>query len=553
MISNLRNQRIGKLFSLFFIGGLIGSTATQSFAAPPALSYLYPAGAQRGTTVEIAAGGTFDPWPPKLGVSGTGVSVIAGKDKGKLTVAIASDAGPGVYWLRAYNAEGASGVRPFIVGMLPEILEKEPNDDWKNPQVLDRSSVVVNGRLDKAGDVDCFALSLKKGQTLVASCESNQTLKSPMDGVLQILSSDGFILEENNDFHGLDPQIAFTVPKDGTYIVRLFAFPAMPDASIRFSGGETYVYRLMLTTSWFADFAVPLAIERKKGTQRVELMGWNALSEGRELPIDAMKSSEPFLTLFDPKLANTVRLRVEPHPTFGVSKALSKEGKPFTPPFSLTGQIERAGGDARISFLGKKGQTLSVQVESRTFGLAINPVVRVLDSEKKQLARGEPGNLHADTTLAFTPTADGTYTIAVSDLYSGGGPRHAFLLRVLPSEPDYDLTVTTDRFTVTPGKPTTIPVKITRKSGFTKPVEVEAERLPEGVKLETTTPAKPDPGTITLSLTAEKPVSGSFRLIGKVKDEPKLTRGVRAPLTEFEDTTFDLWLTVASMALPPKK
>jgi hypothetical protein len=113
--------------------------------------------------------------------------------------------------------------------------------------------------------------------------------------------------------------------------------------------------------------------------------------------------------------------------------------------------------------------------------------------------------------------------------------------------------VTTDRFTVVPGKSTTIPVKIVRKGGFTRPVEVNAEGLPDGVKLETTIPAKPDPGTITLSLTAEKPVSGSFRLIGKMKDEPKLTRVVRAPLTEFEDTTSDLWLTVASMALPPKK
>ena len=136
----------------------------------------------------------------------------------------------------------------------------------------------------------------------------------------------------------------------------------------------------------------------------------------------------------------------------------------------------------------------------------MNPVVHVLDKDKKQLAKAEPGKLNADTTLSFTPASDGPVTVAVSDLFAGGGPRHAFLLRVL-SEPDYDLTVAADRFTVAPGKPTTIPVKVNRVRGFNKPVEIVAEGLPEGVKFEVTQPAKPDPNTVTLSLTAEKPVS----------------------------------------------
>ena len=121
------------------------------------------------------------------------------------------------------------------------------------------------------------------------------------------------------------------------------------------------------------------------------------------------------------------------------------------------------------------------------------------------------------------------------------------------TEPDYELSVTADRFTVAPGKPTTIPVKVTRLRGFAKPVEVVAEGLPEGVKAEVTQPAKPDPNTVTLSLSAEKPVSGPFRIVGKVKDEPKLTRAARAPLAEFDETTADLWLTPGAAAEPPKK
>ena len=198
-------------------------------AAPPKLDYLFPAGAQRGTTVEITAAGTFGRWPVKAHVEGAGVEVKAAKTSGKLVVTVAKDAEPGVYWIRLYDDEGATTARPFIVGMLPEVMEQEPNDDPKKPQVLPQSSIVVNGRLDKPGDVDTFAVKLTKGQTLVASVEANRILRSPMDGVLQILSADGFVLEQNDDYHGLDPQIAFAVPKDGSYLVRVFAFPSVPD------------------------------------------------------------------------------------------------------------------------------------------------------------------------------------------------------------------------------------------------------------------------------------------------------------------------------------
>ena len=46
---------------------------------------------------------------------------------------------------------------------------------------------------------------------------------------MQVLSSDGFVLEQNHDYHGLDPQVVFTVPRDGTYIVRVFAFPSVTE------------------------------------------------------------------------------------------------------------------------------------------------------------------------------------------------------------------------------------------------------------------------------------------------------------------------------------
>jgi hypothetical protein len=527
-------------------------------AAPPNLTYLYPAGAQRGTTAEVTAAGTFDTWPVKVWASGKGVTVEPGKDKGKFTITVAADAVPAVYWLRAYNDDGASSLRPFIVGTLPEVIEKEPNDEFGKAQVIDKNAV-VNGRLDKPGDVDCFAVALKKGQTLVASLEANHTLRSPMDGVLQILSADGFVLDQNNDFRGLDPQLAFTAPKDGTYVARVFAFPATPDSSIRYAGAETYVYRLTLTTGGFLDYVTPLALGSSDVWDDLDLKGWNVPLGGKfffALP----QQDDTHVTVFRPDCANPVRVRLEPRGQRCKPIAAGEGVRHHQAPCSMTGQIEKPKGEVEFQVLCGKGDPLTLQVESRTIGLAVNPIIRVLDEKRKQLARAEPGKVSGDTVLSFTPPADGLYTIAVSDLYGGGGPRHAFLLRVLRPREDYELTVSTDRFAVPPGKALDIPVKVVRKNKFAEPIEVVAEGLPAGVRFEVKPPAgKADPGTIVVTLTADKAgISGPFRLVGREKLDPEGDRKVamyvrtaRAPLPEFDGTTADLWVTASNSPVPP--
>ena len=515
---------------------LLSASAT---AAPPTVTHLFPPGAQRGTTAAVTAGGTFDTWPVKVWVDSPGVAVEPAKDRGKFTVTVAADAVPGVCRLRFHAPDGASGIRHFAIGTLPDVAEKEPNDEPKTAQSI-LGPVVVNGQLVKAGDVDCYAVPLKKGQTLVAAVEANRGLKSPMDAVLEVVSLDGFVLADNHDANGLDPQLAFAAPKDGTYVVRVFAFPAAPDTTIRFAGGEAYVYRLTLTAGGFADFPVPLAVAKPDGA--VALEGWN-LPTDLKPAVSPPRPGDPFRTLFHPTLANAVRVRVEPHPTFAAPPAA-----PPAAPVSFTGRVpERGYSD--FAFTGKKGVPLAVEVESRTLGLAVNPAVRVLDSAGKEVARGEPPSANGDTALSLTPAADGVYTARVADLYAGGGKRFAYLLRVTPAVPDFALTATADRFAVAPEKSVDIAIKVARKHGFAKPVEVVAEGLPADAKLEVKPAkpdAKPDPNALTLTLTAGKaPFSGPLRLVGTAATP----RPVTAPLAaESPDSTADLWLTVTEPA-----
>ena len=542
---------------LFYLGFVVLCPIPLS-AAPPAITYLYPAGTQRGTSVEVTMGGSLDPWPPKFWVGDKALTVVAGKDKGKLTVTAAKDAVPGVYWLRSLNDEGVSGLRPFVVGLLPDVKEVEPNNDSKKPQKIE-GNVVVNGRFDKNHDVDCYGVTLKKGQTLVASLEAHETLKSPVDAILQIVGADGFVVVENHDVHGLDPQIVFTAPKDGTYTVRAYAFPSSPDSSIHFYGSDAAVYRLTLTTGPYGEFAVPLAAtEAQLKASGVRVEGWN-LAKGLRLKDPIIAAGSSHATLFAPELANPLRVRIQDFPSTADGEP---EGKPvpYQVPFTVTGRLATENAIATFKLPLKKGQAIRIGVESRSLGLSVNPVIEVSGTDEKGKFRRfnhseqeKPGD---DAASNFTAPVDGEYTVTVNDIYGGrGGPRDSFLLRVTPQVPDYELTVAADRFTVVPGKPTVIPVKVVRKFGFAKPVEVVAEGLPSGIKFEITPPAKPDPNGVAITLTADKPVSGMFRLVGTVKAEPKLNRVVHAQIPEWGSLPIpDLWVTVANPPpAPPKK
>ena len=82
--------------SAFICGSFFSASAS---AAAPAIAYLYPAGAQRGTSVGVTAAGALDA-SAKVWVSGKGVSAEAAK--GKLKVTVAKDALPGPRRVRAF-------------------------------------------------------------------------------------------------------------------------------------------------------------------------------------------------------------------------------------------------------------------------------------------------------------------------------------------------------------------------------------------------------------------------------------------------------------------
>lgn len=528
------------IMPFFLFAAIVGS------AAPPKLNYFFPAGVPRGQTTKISVAGEFESWPVNVWVDRPGVKVEPTDTKGELSVTVAEEFDFGVCWLRLYNKEGATTLRPLMVGSLGEVLEAEPNDAPAKSQSLD-GSVIVNGKLAKRGDVDTYSVKLEEGQTLIASLCASDILNAPMDAVLQITDEAGFVLMQNDDARGLDPLIVFPVPAAGTYLVRTFAFPAKPNSTIDFAGGEDYIYRLTLTTGPFLDHTMPLAVSRRQTTD-VRLHGWNlaGVEEVRSISLTSAHDSL-FYDFALRNVAGMTSLPVTPH-KIAVESPVDTGASPQTVevPVVISGRLMGHRETDTYRFKAIKNQKLTIAVASQAAGFPTDPVIEVIDSSGKQLAENDDASrTERDAQLIFTPPADGDFDVRVRDLHGRGGERFVYQLIIEPDVPSFQLTVKTGEFTLEVGKPLEIPVAVARDSAFTKTIEITAIDLPAGVSVESAiSEGKGDTAKeVKLKLTAtEDATSGSFRIVGAQNDEQSATAGFT--LYEGSRTHDQLWLTL---------
>ncbi|MCA9267581.1 MAG: PPC domain-containing protein [Planctomycetales bacterium] len=526
---------------------VVCGAARCALAAPPKLDYFFPAGVQRGQTAEIAAVGAFDDWPVEVWVDRPGVQVVVQEKKGQLAVTVADDAVGGVCWLRLFNAQGATQLRPLMIGSLPESLEAEPNDAADAAQQL-LGSTMVNGKFAKRGDVDTYAIALKKGQTLVASMQANEFLNSPLDGVLQIADPRGFVLAQNNDARGLDPMIVFEAPADGTYLVRAFCFPAKPDSSIDFAGAENYVYRLCVTTGPFVDHAMPLAVARGQTTD-VRLVGWNLVDREQTTQIAADAAAADDLVDAAPTSAAGMALLPSTPYAVLVEQAPGAQPTPLPVevPTVVSGALAAAGEVDAYRFTAAKGQKLSIFAESRALGFPLDPVLEIVDAEGKSLAENDDAaRTDRDARLTFTAPTDGPFDVRIRDLHQRGGMRFAYRLTLEPHAPSFQLTLAAGEFALPAGKTVEIPVDVKRLDGFAEEIQIAAVDLPAGVTAEeVASPAKGDAAKqVKLKLTAgENATSGLLRIVGRVGEAaPQTARFTYAGAAQSHQ---QVWLTVA--------
>jgi hypothetical protein len=478
-------------------------------AEPPGVSHIFPAGGQRGTTVEFRVGGFYLHGHAGFEIIGGGVQaspevtavenfwiegpmILKPDSQGKEDfpkdhagrVTIAPDAAPGVWHWNCRTSQGTTPTMKFVVGDLPELVEHEI-EGAPIPEKV-KLPVTINGRIFPREDVDLWTVHAEQGQTISCSIESRR-LGYPLEAVIEIIAPDGRAVRDvrrQTDGAG-DPTAVFTARAAGDYTVKV------NDAG--FAGGPHFVYRLTIQSGPRLESIFPL------GGRRGETVKF-LLNGNRMVPL-ALNLAKGDALIQQVDGFGTVALHVDDLPEVRENDPAATA---FTLPAMLNGCIAQAGKVDVWSVELKKGQPISLEVLAAQLGSKLDSVLTVSEAGGAELARNDdrvPGQ--ADAALTFSAPKDGVYQVRVADRFATrGGPAFGYRLRAtLADQPDFQLTITGDFVNVTrqteaegaeadPKKrPATKgpPLRLTMTpiGSFTKDVKLEAIGLPEGVALET--------------------------------------------------------------------
>ena len=178
--------------------------ATTLYAQKLSMGYLYPAGGQVGTTVEIEAGGLNINRATKVLFNHPGLKAELEPikedpttkrkrrrlndqsspqlaDRVKIKVTIANDVPCGMYDLRLQGPRGVSNMLPFEVASYPNFVEKGTSRRSK-PNEVGELPAVLCGYVSPGG-VDYFRFSGKKGDQIVAAVKGRQLVPYIADAV----------------------------------------------------------------------------------------------------------------------------------------------------------------------------------------------------------------------------------------------------------------------------------------------------------------------------------------------------------------------------------
>lgn len=156
------------------------------------------------------------------------------------------DAPPGQHLVAATDGKLVSNPVPFALDMLPECLDKEPNDAPSQAQKV-TLPMIVNGRADRPGDWDVFEVEGRAGETIVTEVHARR-LGSPLDSFVKITGADGKIVGLNDDHYdaasGLntdhaDSYLMVKLPADGKFFIHI--------GDTRRHAGKEYAYRLRIS------------------------------------------------------------------------------------------------------------------------------------------------------------------------------------------------------------------------------------------------------------------------------------------------------------------
>ena len=485
----------------------VGETPLPEVA--PVVDSVMPAGAQRGTSVEVRIRGRnlSEATEIRFARQDIQAEILASRFyEVRARVEVGDSVPLGIHDYRLRTRRG-SHVGVLHVGSLPQQAEAEPNDDLNHAQKLSTPSL-VDGFLE-AYAYDLFRFHVEAGQPVIVDLVATRTA-SPLDATLAILDQRGYELDYNDDYYMFkDPHLTFTAKQGGEYFVRVGTSRVFP-----FANPLEGSYRLMIGELPLMRKVLPVGARRGQ-TAEFELSGVNladvrkvvlgdSLAEGKVLEAshdrlrfrmsvpadltpgryslhalaDSVESPLPLpivISDVDEQLASSARVRDDP--------------QQVELPVGISGILERRKAADFFAFDAEAGQRLAFRVDSMQLGFLLDAALFIYDLDGRQLAyQDEPApnsdkempNL--DPYLVHEFDQAGRYIVMIRDSAVRGHPDYVYRLLIEPVEPDFELKALTPSPTLFRGKMNDLVVRVKRLGGWDTPVDVWIENLPPGVQ-----------------------------------------------------------------------
>lgn len=496
----------------------------------PQLQAVFPAGAQRGTTIEVTAVGNQLQTALAVWLSGEGVKGEVLKAEGnrtQLRLTVTPDAPVGERDLRLITKGGVSNRVRFFIGVLPETNEGEPNNTVSQAQPIAHLPVVINGTLNPGEDVDCFRLMLKAGQTVTADLMAQRLFPylpsgggqpGYLDGVLVVRDSSGRELAFCDDvFHRPDPALVFTAPADGDYVLEVH------DLSYR--GGVQFVYRLTIGTIPVVTSSLPLGWQAGT-TVRLMLSG---LLLNEQVLTDTFVPPSPAQPVtvvpnLDGQPLGPLLLVSVPFPTTWEVELndAPERAMRITPPVGVNGTIYRAGDVDCFVFSVKQGQRFVMETWAWRLNSPVDTMLEVLNSKGEVVAANDDhpdGLKRPDSYLEWTAPSDGDFVVRVRNRLDEGGDGFGYFLIVRPFQPDFEVRVIEDNPRVPQGGTVAIPISVVRREGFAGEVTVTLPDVPPGWQVRPLVlPPNRNDGAPTITVPNDAPLGAMpLRFVGKAQ------------------------------------
>jgi len=495
----------GLLLVVFFI-------ASNLTAQKISVGYIFPAGAERGTTAEVVVGGMNVSKTTSVIVSGKGVkaeiinpteevqtSLKKKKyiklddqsspqlaDQVKIRVTVDKDATPGLRDLRLQSPVGISSKLNFEVGQYPNVLETKGSTIQK-PNPVESLPAVLCGQI-LPGETDYFSFKAEKGITLVASVKARALVPYIADAVpgwfqsvIILKNSKGKEVAFCDDYRlNVDPTIVLKVPENDTYTLEIH------DAIYR--GREDFNYRIELGEIPFVQSVYP-AIAKVGKKAELTLTGVNLNSN--KLKFKAEVEGYNTLTAIgkNGEISNSFQF-------WGVNKSSDllmndKNKMQIKDDQAIYDTLDIKNRFKQYTYLADANETVTFELMSRRIGSLLDGRMRLLDEYGKLHAEADDNEddmqglmtFHADPQLTYNFKIPGLYYLQVEDVLDNRGSDYFYVLEKKKSVLPFEVFVSPATLSVARGGASIFTVTVNSKEKINKPIELNISGLPSGTKL----------------------------------------------------------------------